>query len=154
MSDGVDPARWAEVKKIRTFESGATRDSDKDKPDYEGFFSPLVIVEFGRYMHKHRVQSDGSLRDSDNWQKGMPLAAYMKSMWRHFLDLWLLHRNWTARPGVTLREALCGIIFNAMGYLHELLKKGEQDTLHREIEAEGSGCGDPFCLIRNSKVRR
>ena len=27
----------------RVFETGATRDTDAGKPDYEGFLSPLVI---------------------------------------------------------------------------------------------------------------
>src|SRR5580698_7792736 len=66
------------VAEFRTFETGATRNLDASKYDYEGFLSPLVMERFGQYMHKHRVQADGSLRDSDNWQKGIPLQAYMK----------------------------------------------------------------------------
>jgi len=108
-------------KKIRKFETGATRDTDKNKPDYEGFISPLVIKRFGEYMNKHRIQPDGQLRDSDNWQKGMPLATYMKSLWRHFLDLWMFHRGYKGRE--TIEDALCGILFNTMGYMHELEKK-------------------------------
>ena len=51
-----------------------------------------VLERYAEYMNDARVQADGSLRDSDNWQKGMPLSAYMKSGWRHFLTWWKYHR--------------------------------------------------------------
>lgn len=105
---------------IRKFDTGATRDTAQDKPDYEGFLCPLVIERYGEYMHGHRKQSDGSLRDSDNWQKGIPREVYMKSLWRHFHDLWKLHRGHLAKD--TLENVLCAILFNVMGYLHETLK--------------------------------
>ena len=107
--------------KIRSFTTGATRDTDEGKYDYEGFFSPLVIERFAEYMNKHRKQSDGNLRDSDNWQKGIPLCAYMKSGWRHFIDLWKEHRGYRTKDGI--EEALCALLFNVQGYLHEYLKK-------------------------------
>lgn len=78
---------------LRTFASGATRDTASGKLDPEGFLDPLVILAFSEYMDRHRVQSDGSLRASDNWKAGFPRAQTMKSLWRHFLDLWLLHRG-------------------------------------------------------------
>lgn len=105
----------------RYFETGAYRDSDAGKPDYEGYLSPLVIQAFGDYMTRHRVQSDGRLRDSDNWQNGIPREEYMKSLWRHFLDLWLEHLVHPSRDG--LEEALGGLLFNLQGYWHELLKE-------------------------------
>lgn len=113
---------------IRKFKTGATRDTDMGKNDYEGFLSPLVIERFGNYMTKHRIQSDGSLRDSDNWQKGIPKEAYIKSAWRHFLDFWFLHRGHSRfdkqrNEEITKEEVLCAILFNIMGYLHEELKE-------------------------------
>jgi len=78
---------------IRRFDTGATRDTDEGKLDFEGFLSPLVLERYAQYMNKHRKQSDGKLRDSDNWQKGIPLKAYIKSLWRHFFDLWKIHRG-------------------------------------------------------------
>jgi len=112
---------------MRTFENGATRDDDSTKIDYEGFLSPLALLRYGKYMNKHRVQSDGETRDSDNWQRGIPVEAYMKSMLRHVMDLWLSHRDtevYDKRDGhiVTKQEALCAILFNAFGYLHEVEK--------------------------------
>ena len=102
---------------LRQFSTGATRDTAEDKLDYEGFLSPVVLRAYAEYMHKNRVQSDGSLRDSDNWQKGMPLSVYMKSMWRHFMDVWTAHRK-----GNDPVEPLCALLFNVMGYLHEVRK--------------------------------
>ncbi len=110
----------------RTFDTGAYRDSDEDKPDYEGFLSPLAIRRFGEYMTKHRVQSNGEIRPSDNWQHGFPLDVYMKSMWRHFHDVWMLHRGHSVEHSYEdnpdLGEALAALFFNVQGYLHELEK--------------------------------
>lgn len=105
---------------MREFTTGATRDNDDTKHDYEGFLSPLVIERFGVYMTKHREQADGQVRASDNWQKGIPKDAYMKSAWRHFLDWWKEHRGIGSREG--LEDALCALFFNVQGYLHEHLK--------------------------------
>lgn len=111
-------------KQIRQFNTGATRDSDTDKPDPEGFLSPLVIQRYSEYMHENRKMADGSERSSDNWQKGIPPEAYIKSSWRHFLDWWLFHRGYRGRG--SLEEALCGLLFNTMGYLHEVVKRRSQ----------------------------
>ena len=108
---------------MRKFDSGATRDNNENKLDYEGFLSPIVIKRFAEYMNKHRVQADGELRTSDNWQKGIPKDVYIKSLLRHVMDLWADHRGYESRDGT--EEALCAILFNAQGYLFELLKNEE-----------------------------
>ena len=113
---------------MATFETGATRMTDRNKFDYEGFFSPLVLERRAEYMHKHRSTPDGGFRDSDNWQLGIPLRAYMKSAWRHFFDWWKLYRGGKAYDAVTgeeltIEDALCALMFNAEGFLHEWLKK-------------------------------
>ena len=107
---------------VRIFGTGATRNNDQTEHDYEGFLSPLSIHRFGEYMHEHRLQSDGSIRDSDNWQKGIPLEAYMKSLWRHIKDVWLTHRGYPELAREPLEESLCAILFNAGGMLHETVK--------------------------------
>jgi hypothetical protein len=63
---------------------------------------------------------DGSVRDSDNWQKGMPQDVYVKSLLRHVMDVWLFNRGLT--PNEPIDEALCAVIFNSMGLLNERLK--------------------------------
>ncbi len=107
---------------MRQFKSGATRDMVEGKYDLEGFLSPVVLNRYAEYMNKHREQADGKLRDSDNWQKGIPLAAYMKSAYRHFFDLWANHRHVESAIKEDIEESLCGLLFNTMGYLHEYLK--------------------------------
>jgi hypothetical protein len=108
---------------LRTFDTGATRDTAEGKLDPEGFTSPLVMKQFYKYMNMNRLQSDGKIRDSDNWQKGITKNAYMKSLKRHCDDLWLEHRGHSTQAGKV--ASLCGIMFNAMGYLYEHLKTSE-----------------------------
>lgn len=115
---------------MRTFATGATRDVDTTKLDYEGFLSPLVLRRYAEYLHKHRIQANGDLRASDNWQKGIPRPVYMKSAWRHFMEWWWLHRVGTSGHQADapiydddIQEAICAVIFNACGYLHETLRE-------------------------------
>lgn len=112
----------------RTFTTGATRNNDEDALDFEGFNSPLVGLRFARFMHKNRFLEDGTMRASDNWQAGIPLDSYMKSLERHMTDVALHHDGYPdlARDG--LQEALCAVLFNAQGYLFELLKAERQKT--------------------------
>ena len=109
---------------VRHFDTGATRDLDIGKPDFEGYLSPLVLRRFGQYMSKHRELPDGGLRDSDNWQLGIPRAVYIKSGFRHFLDWWDEHRGHPTAEGI--EDAMCALMFNVMGYLHEHLKAKAQ----------------------------
>jgi|TARA_R110000823_G_scaffold229911_1_gene356813 hypothetical protein len=124
---------------MREFNTGATRDTDEGKHDYEGFLSPLVIERYAEYMTKNRIQSDGAIRASDNWQKGMPVDAYMKSGWRHFMDWWKLYRSNVA-PAEKMEDALCALMFNVMGFLHEYLQN--KNAVH-QIDANESKYDDP-----------
>jgi len=107
--------------KTRQFDSGATRDTDIGKLDYEGFLSPIVLQRYAQYLHKHRTQSDGQLRDSDNWQNMFGEKHFdicMKSACRHFIDWWLQHRK--IKTENELEDSICAIIFNAMAYLYKI----------------------------------
>jgi len=111
---------------IRKFESGAMRDTAERKLDYEAFLSPLVLKRYAEYLNKHRLQSDGTLRDGDNWQKGMSPEVYMKSRVRHLIDTWLIHRGFSSHATADdIEDALCAEIFNSMGMLFEVLKNKE-----------------------------
>lgn len=114
---------------VREFGTGATRDLDANKLDFEGFLSPLVLERYAEHMHKARRMPDGSMRESDNWQLGIGRGVYMKSMWRHFFGVWKLHRGLPVTEVVKgetvvkdLETELCALIFNASGMLHEVLK--------------------------------
>jgi len=113
---------------MRTFDTGATRTNDTGKLDYEGFLSPLVLERYAQYLNKHRVQADGNIRDSDNWQKGIPKSAYIKSAWRHFMDWWKGHRTPVLQAAIggtneQFEDAMMAVLFNVMGYAHEYLKE-------------------------------
>ncbi len=107
---------------MRNYESGATRDTDEGKLDYEGFLCPFVLERYAQYMNKNMVQSDGDLRDSDNWQKGIPITDYFKSKVRHQIETWKMWRGGD-KTDEEIEDSLCAEIFNASGLLHELLKK-------------------------------
>jgi hypothetical protein len=118
---------------LRDFDTGATRDTAEGKLDYEGFLSPFVLRQYARFMNMNRLQSDGQLRDSSNWQKGIPMNVYMKSLQRHFMETWYSYRMAKNYKLTMPREqmieyvsAICGMMFNTMGYLHELLKKNPE----------------------------
>jgi len=125
---GTQQTSQSKIASVRTFQSGATRDTDAGKLDYEGFLSPAVLCRFAEYMHKHRQQPDGTQRPSDNWQKGISRDQYMKSLIRHVFQLWLMHRTYLApgSPASPNREQIedvqCAVMFNIMGYLYEYLR--------------------------------
>lgn len=113
---------------MREFDTGATRDTDIGKLDYEGFLSPIVLERYAQYLHKHRIQADGKLRDSDNWQKGIPIKTYMKSKWRHFMDTWMNYRlGMSVGDTGILEDSLCAELFNTMGFLYEILKEKKDE---------------------------
>ncbi len=134
---------------MREFDTGATRDTDENKLDFDGFLSPLVLHRYAEYLNKHRTQADGKLRDSDNWQKGIPLAVYMKSAFRHFFYWWAYHRKTNIVIKEDIEESLCGLLFNAMGYLHEHLK-GDYNVL--EIDKPKFKVGDEVTLKPRSSA--
>lgn len=101
-------------QQVETYETGATR-SKETTFDPEGFINPAALVLYCEYMQRHRVQADGGLRDSDNWQKGMPTSRAIRSLLRHTLDAWLILRGHEPKSDdcVSLTDAVCGVLFNA-----------------------------------------
>ena len=101
----------------RTFATGASRDADDGKLDFGGSLSPRVLCRYVEYMQSHSKLADGTTRSAANWKKGIPLDAYMASMWRHFFEVWANHED--EAPD---EDVLCALLFNVCGYLHELLE--------------------------------
>ena len=118
---------------IRTFETGATRDTTQGKLDYVKALSPIVLRRYVQYLDKHRLQPDGSYRDFDNWKKGIPQETYRSSQGRHFFDDWLLSEGYETEdnhgPVTDIEDVLCAELFNIQGRLYEILKArlGEVD---------------------------
>lgn len=71
-------------------------------------------------MQFNGMMPDGSQRNVDDWKKGVPLDVYMKSAMRHFMELWLAHRECPVSEGRVW--ACLGLLFNVQGYLHEFMK--------------------------------
>jgi hypothetical protein len=105
---------------IRTFETGAKRDTADGKVDYD-FISPEVLRALAVFGDFHSRMADGSTRAADDWQKGIPLDVYMKSGTRHFFNWWLAHRECQTPEGRVW--AILGLLFNAQAYLHEFMKQ-------------------------------
>ena len=119
----------------REFSTGANRDTADGKLEYLGFLCPLTLKRFAKYMHQHRTLADGSVRDSDNWKKGMPLDVYHHSLLRHVMDVWLHYDDHGDAATEDLQDSLCAVIFNAQGLLRELLIS--EDVLRRLQDSEG-----------------
>jgi hypothetical protein len=114
----ADASNWTN----RFFESGAKRDSDAGKLNFAGYLSPRVLKRFAEYMLKHQTMRDGSARAADDWKSGMPRQSYKESMWRHFFDVWC-HLDGTPELAQERdpAEALCALLFNTQGLMHEVL---------------------------------
>ena len=112
---------------IRQFDTGATRDTAEGKLEPWGFGSALVDLAYAEYMHENRIQSDGSLRASDNWKKGIPRDAYWHSLSRHIQDLRLIIEGFPEKAREQdIVKVLCAIKFNVDGLLYETLKARDE----------------------------
>jgi hypothetical protein len=120
---------------MREFDGGATRDGDEGKIDPDGYLSPEALGAFFAYMQKHQTCADKSTRSSSNWKAGIPREVYLKSLWRHFFTAWTIYRDTKDHTREEMIEALCGVMFNTQGLLHEILK--EQDEPVRELPPKG-----------------
>lgn len=114
----------------QSFGTGATRSTSEGKVDYEGHIDPDVLAVYGDYMNRHRMQRNGQLRGSDNWQSGIPIPAYMKSLVRHLFEMWRMYRGYPVPNQdadgrlFTFDEVACAILFNAMGLIREMSRRG------------------------------
>lgn len=115
---------------------GATRSDDANKLDFEAFLCPATLKRYAEHLHRYRLLPDGSVRDGDNWQGGVSKDRWIKSLLRHTIDVWLIHRGhdaWHEDRGVDLEDSLCAVLFNAFGYLHTLITHGEPTASKNDI---------------------
>lgn len=119
---------------MRKFSKGATRDTNKNKLDYEAFNNPLVDKRYAEYMNEHRQTANG-LRDGDNWQSlfgDKHTDVCIKSLCRHTVDARLAHRGYKSEQHI--EDDLCAIIFNAKAYLLKLLLDKENKTRNKTTD--------------------
>lgn len=119
-------------KKIRQFASGAIRDTSEGKLEYARFNSPLVMKRYAEYMDLHRKQSDGNLREPDNWMNlfgDNHEDVCLDSLMRHLMDVWLINKGFPNEAREDIESALCAILFNVNAYLFKILldkQKGKE----------------------------
>lgn len=120
--------RYADNGTLRTFPGGATRDTAEGKPVPWRYGSAVTDKLFGEYMLKHQVQSDGEIRDGDNWKSGFGIAVLDDSLSRHVQDYRLIQEgnSHLAREQDVI-EVLCAILFNVQALIKE-----HYEELHRE----------------------
>jgi hypothetical protein len=136
--DGVEVAREGPPIAIRTAAAGASRDSDVGKLSYAKGLSSQVLQRYLEYLGQHRTMKDGSLRDWDNWKQGMPIEWYIDSLARHGHDAIKASQGLSVPENATLEDLLCAVIFNASGWLFELLvaKSGNRELGSDKIVME------------------
>lgn len=119
---------------MREFESGATRNSVEGKLSYMRALSPEVLRRYVQYLAKHR-QTPKGLRAFDNWKKGIDQDTYCDSLLRHSFDAWLTLMGYKPSDTTyTLEELLCAIIFNAQGWLFELIHAEGREQLAAKVD--------------------
>lgn len=124
---------------VREFTTGANRDRVDGKLAFHGFVSAKASRRFGAYMNKNRRLADGSLREPDNWKRGIPMPVYAESMMRHAQEVHELLEDAVAATGIkgvcdiasvsadhpsllAIDEAASALWFNVQGWLHERVK--------------------------------
>jgi hypothetical protein len=138
----IDPIQKTTKPEMRSFEGGATRNTDAGKIDYEGFLSPFALKAYCEHLDSHRLQADGKMRGSDNWQSGFGPGVCMKSLLRHVWDAWMIGRGgYVTEDGkqVTKKAALCAAAFNIFSQLHDMEKPEAEpvfDTMTLHTSAE------------------
>ena len=134
---------------MREFVSGATRNTLENKLSYMRALSPAVLRRYVQYLAKHRQTANG-LRDFDNWKRGIPPNTYCDSLLRHTFDAWLmLFGCEPSDKSYDLEDLLCAIIFNAQGWLFELIHNETREQVTdpaRLLSAEAESLKQPNCF--------
>ena len=118
------------AEKIRKFDTGAIRDTDSGKLSYSKGLSFPVLRRYLQYLGKHRTLPDGSVRDWDNWKKGIAPEVYRDSLTRHVADVNIVADGYSAEDNhgkCDLEDLLCAVMFNSMGWLYEILESKKEN---------------------------
>ncbi len=112
-----------EKTKLRSFETGAIRDSDEDKESYIESISWLALRRYAFYM-KTQEKKYGR----GNWKKGIPTESGEDSLFRH-LTKYLLNKydNANIEPDI---DHLAAALFN----LQIIIENEEKSKLIKKNE--------------------
>jgi hypothetical protein len=97
----------------RVFETGAMRNSGKNKLHFASCFDPRILNDYAQFIRT----SNKDKRDDANWKLGIPVDEALQSLLRHVVDLWMLVEGFQPeRPEdytlPTVEEACAAIWFN------------------------------------------
>jgi len=129
---------------MKKYETGATRNKRDHKYEIGKFISPVALSMYSQYMHGHRVQADGTLRDGDNWQKGIPSEDCGESLLRHSRSADAILKGFrvidpdTGEPETILR-ATCGAMFNSICILHNYAVEHDIPVCFGELKGKADG---------------
>lgn len=134
---------------MREFWNWAVRDNAEWKIKYFWFRHPLAEHSFGKYMLKHQIQADWTMRDAKNWWWGWEEDVSLDSMSRHLEDLLAIHswyyvykirtENWEETKVsinkiawledclVSKEDCYNAVRFNASSGLLQYLRENEQN---------------------------
>ena len=100
------------MKNIRTFKSGAVRDSENDKEDYVETLAWRSLKRYAKYM-----TSKKSKYGRGNFKKGIDIESYERSLVRHLQKYF---ENKYEQGQVEKNEDhLSGMVFNIFGIMYE-----------------------------------
>ncbi len=89
--------------KRQSFDTGAVRDTQEDKPRYDLIPSTALYRVAMHY-------AKGAIKYSErNWEKGMPFSRFYASLFRHMMAFAM---------GEEKEDSLAGVVFNALAIMH------------------------------------
>lgn len=101
---------------VRSFESGAIRDSEDSKEDYVETISWTAFRRYAQYMTSKKSQYG-----SGNFKKGIPIESYERSLVRHLQKY--MENKYEQGVVETDTDHLSAMVFNIFGILHEQERK-------------------------------
>jgi len=98
--------------KVRSFSSGAIRDSEESKEDYTETISWTAFKRYAQYMTGKKAKYGAG-----NFKKGIDISSYERSLLRHVQKY--MSNKYEVGNTEKDDDHISAIIFNCFGILHE-----------------------------------